>query len=77
MSLIDVWVLKIMKEVVKDFATHITIRELKRRLPEKVPQERKKEFAKRLSNFISVLRTGSRVSDKDIFLKLSNNPGII
>jgi len=78
LSGIDVWVLEVMKEVAKDVATYITIRELKQRLPERVPKEKRGEFVKRLSNTFSMLsRSGSRISDRDVFLKLSSFPGMM
>ena len=74
----DAWVLEVMKEVAKDLGAYIIVEELKKRIFEKIPQEKVNEFRKRLSSSLSLLaKKGSKISDKDIFLKLSNYPGMV
>ena len=74
----DTWVLDLMIEVAKNVATYITIEELKKRVFDNIPKEKKDELRKRLSSSLSMLgRSGSKISDPDIFLRLSNYPGMI
>ena len=78
MSGIDTWVLDLMIEVAKNVATYITVEELKKRIFGNIPKEKISELRKRLSSSLSMLaRSGTKISDRDIFLKLSNYPGMI
>lgn len=75
---IDTWVLDLMLEVAKNVATYITVEELKKRIFGNIPKEKTSELKKRLSSSLSMLaRSGTKISDRDIFLKLSNYPGMI
>ena len=75
---IDESILELMKKVAMDVATSITVKELKNRILDLSSKENVGEIRRRLSTSLSLLvKRGNIISDKDIFLKLSDYPGLI